>query len=108
MPSIYIGNLNSRNQYWRYADNDAMGNIFQDWMILSNIHLVYGAKARGTFRAVRWLTDTTPDLCFITSNIENGRDLVNREIVGSIPHSQHRAILMNFGIKRTFVKSVPK
>lgn len=107
-PAIYVGDFNSHHNAWGYKDNDINGNILHDWLSVNNLYLVFSAKDKGTFRSARWQKDTSPDLCFITTSQVNGNELANRKIIDSFPHSQHRPIIIDYGIQIPLVNSVAK
>ena len=93
-PSIYTGDSNSQHTQWRYSQNNQNGTKLMDWAEAHYIQLVFGAKHKSTFHSARWGTETTPDLCFVSSDQEGKPVPVNRHVLEAFPHSQHRPVLL--------------
>lgn len=107
-PAVYIGDFNSHNSDWGYNQNDDNGEVLQYWIALNNLELIYNAKDMGTFRSARWRKDYTPDLSITSRNTLDGPTIVTRHILGDFPHSQHRPVFLEYGLKVPLIRSLPK
>jgi len=104
---MYIGEFNSHNSDWGYDQNDDNGEVLQEWIALHNLELNYNAKDMGTFRSARWRKDYTPDLSITSRNTLDGPTIATRLILGDFPHSQHRPVLLEYGLKVPLIRSLP-
>jgi hypothetical protein len=102
-PAIYVGNFNSHNQLWGYKHNYADGNWLLEWMTLNKLHLIYHL-----FKSARWGNDYTPDLTIVTRAPVDDNTLCNRYIIKSFPRSQHRPVLLHYGICVPLTESIEK
>ncbi|KAI5755895.1 uncharacterized protein LOC108253156 [Diaphorina citri] len=107
-PSVYLGDFNSHHTQWGYSVDDTNGEQLIDWAESHHLHLVHDAKQIGTFHSARWGRDYNPDLCFISSNSDGQPTPCSREVLPGFPHSQHRPVIIDVGIKVPLVSSVPK
>jgi Endonuclease-reverse transcriptase len=107
-PAIYVGDFNSHNQQWGYDHNDADGSLLSNWMTLNKLHLIYHPKDKGTFRSARWRKDCTPDLAMVTLASASDDILCTRDIVDSFPRSQHRPVILHYGLRLPLTESIPK
>jgi hypothetical protein len=106
-PAIYVGDFNSHHESWGYERADLNGETIAEWAQLNAIDLLYCAKDKGSFRSARWRRDYTPDLSFITSPNTNVNDKATRTVLEDFPHSQHRPILIKYGISVPLTNSIP-
>ncbi|KAE9523030.1 hypothetical protein AGLY_016661 [Aphis glycines] len=84
-PAIYVGDFNSHNMAWGYD-----------------------IKNKGTFRSARWLKEYTPDLSIISKPPNDSKQLASRRILCDFPHSQHRPVVLEYGLKIPIIRSIPK
>lgn len=106
-PAIYVGDFNSHHTQWKYARNNEDGERLVNWAEDHNIHLVFDAKERGSFRSAAWKRDYNPDLCFVTTK-DNRPMKCHRRILSDFPHSQHRPAIIEVGIKIPLISSFPR
>jgi hypothetical protein len=106
-PAIYVGDFNSHHTQWKYATNNEDGERLVNWAEDHNIHLVFDAKERGSFRSAAWKRDYNPDLCFV-STTDNKPVACNRRILTDFPHSQHRPAIIEVGIRIPLISSFPR
>ncbi|XP_055714426.1 uncharacterized protein LOC129808680 [Phlebotomus papatasi] len=107
-PAVYVGDFNSHNQAWGYEDSDIDGNLLFEWMTLNNLYLIYSSKSKGTFRSARWQKDYNPDLTIVTKNHDGEVNGAKRSVLSGFPNSQHRPVLLHYGISIPLVESEPK
>lgn len=107
-PGIYVGDFNSHHQLWKYRRTDANGEKLMNWAEENNLHLVFDAKDRGSFRSAAWEREYNPDLSFVTSNESDSPLPTSRRVLDDFPHSQHRPILVEIGISIPLIKSTPR
>jgi len=107
-PAVYIGDFNSHNSDWGYDQNDDNGEVLQEWIALHNLELNYNTKDMRTFRSARWRKDYTPDLSITSRNTLDGPTIATRHILGDFPHSQHRSVLLEYGLKVPLIRSLPQ
>lgn len=103
-PALYIGDFNSHNVEWGYDQNDDNGNKLQEWIVLHNMKLVYNAKEKGTFRSARW----SKDLSMASRYSLSDNTMVTRRVFGNFPHSQHRPVVLDYGLQIPLIRSLPK
>ncbi|KAL4119302.1 hypothetical protein QTP88_012127 [Uroleucon formosanum] len=72
------------------------------------LELNYNAKDMGTFRSARWRKDYTPELSITSRNTLDGPTIATRHILGDFSHSQHRPVLLEYGLKVPLIRSLPK
>ncbi|KAL4153412.1 hypothetical protein QTP88_001245 [Uroleucon formosanum] len=97
-PVIYIGDFNSHSTDWGYSTENEDGEALSNWAALNHLKLIYGAKQGGTFISGRWGIKSSPDLCFVSEDIDGLPLNVNREILGPFPRSQHLPVIVEVGI----------
>lgn len=107
-PAVYCGDFNSHHSNWRYATCDQNGLQLMEWADINLLHLLFDAKDRSTFWSARWSRGYNPDLCFVTSDNNNTPLHSSRRVLQDFPHSQHRPVLIEVGIKIPLVNTVPK
>lgn len=107
-PTMYIGDFNSHSLHWGYDDDDDNGVILFDWLSTNNMELVYSAKDKGTFHSARWGKDYSPDLGIISRLSLNDNTMCTRKVLNDFPHSQHRPVLLEYGLQIPTVHSIPK
>ena len=107
-PSSNIHDFNSHHTQWKYLQNDANGNTLVDWYENNNLHLVFDAKDRGTFKSARWRNEYNPDLCFVTKDSNHTPIQARRTVEQDFPHSQHRPVIVELGYQIPIIKSVPR
>jgi hypothetical protein len=106
-PAIYVGDFNSHHESWGYDRADQNGDIINEWAQLNAIDLLYCAKGKGTFHSARWRKDYTPDLSFVTCPNTNINDKATRLVLDDFPHSQHRPVIIKYGIRVPLTNTVP-
>jgi len=72
--------------------------ILIDWIKNYRYHLIFDAKERGTFHSARWSKDYNPDLCISSTTLIGGCPHIKRKVLEKFPHSQHRALIIDWGI----------
>lgn len=82
--------------------------MLQEWIALHNLELIYNAKDMGTFRSARWCKDYTPDLSITSRNSLDDLTIATRHILGDFSHSQHRPVLLEYGLKVPLIRSLQK
>lgn len=107
-PSVYVGDFNSHHQEWKYENNDANGEALINWAENHNLHLVFDAKDRGTFKSAAWQREYNPDLCFVSKDNNNLPLATSRKVLPDFPRSQHRPVLIEIGIQVPLVSSIPR
>lgn len=107
-PAIYMGDFNSHHTQWKYSQNDNNGNALVEWYEKNDLHLVFDAKDRGTFKSARWKNEYNPDLCFVTKNSNGSPIQARRSVEKDFPHSQHRPVVVELGYQIPIIKSTPR
>lgn len=107
-PAVYVGDFNSHHTSWGYREDNRNGNSLCDWADRNQLHLVYDAKDRGTFRSARWRQEYNPDLCFVSSNDRNQPLPSSRSVLRNFPNSQHRPVKITIGVTIPIVESIQK
>lgn len=107
-PAIYAGDFNSHHTTWKYRTTDENGEQLLNWADSHNLSLIFSAKDKGTFRSAAWNTETNPDLCFVTQDPQNRPVTVSRRVLNDFPHTQHRPIILEVGIKIPVIHSTPR
>jgi len=72
------------------------------------MELKYNAKEKGTFHSARWQKDYSPDLCILTKKSMTDSTTATRTVLDNFPHSQHRPVLIDYGLQIPIVRSIPK
>jgi len=73
-----------------------------------NLELVFSIKDKGTFRSARWLNEYTPDMSIISKSPNDSKQMASRRILTDFPHSQHRPVVLEYGLKIPIIRSIPK
>lgn len=107
-PTIYVGDFNSHSDIWGYDDNDINGDTLNDWINANNFSLIYSHQDKKTFLSARWKKEYNPDLCIVTDYFNNVNDKIKRIVMDNFPHSQHRPVLIEFGLQIPIFRSIPK
>ncbi|XP_039295405.1 uncharacterized protein LOC120353926 [Nilaparvata lugens] len=107
-PAVYIGDFNSHHTMWRYNQSDENGEALVGWAERSNMSLIFNAKDKGTFKSAAWNREYNPDLCFVTHNKDNQPLQTSRRVLGNFPHSQHRPVVVELGIRIPIIRSIPR
>lgn len=107
-PTIYMGDFNSHHQNWGYDQNDINGNSVNEWINTNNHELVFNIKDRGTFKSARWNKNYNPDLCVVSRDPNCVQSLANRTVLSGFPHSQHRPVLLRYGLEIPLIQSIPR
>lgn len=107
-PTMYIGDFNSHSQHWGYNKSDENGELLFHWLSTNNMELVYSTKDKGTFHSARWNKDYSPDLGIISKASINDNTMCSRKVLDDFPHSQHRPVLLEYGLQIPTVRSIPK
>ena len=90
-PVIVIGDFNSHNTIWGYAENNPDGESVEDWASSNGLTIVHSAKDKPSFASARWKKGYNPDLAFVSSkHLQNFEKTVGE----AIPKSQHRPIVL--------------
>jgi len=95
---VYVGDFNSHSTNWGYATENEDGEQLCRWATLHRLHLLYDAKQGGTFISGRWGTETTPDLCFVTTDCHDQPLRASRTILHNFPRTQHKPIAIDIGL----------
>jgi hypothetical protein len=77
-------------------------------MTLNKLYLIYHPKDKGTLKLAGWGKDYTPDLSIVTRAPVDDNTLSNRYIIGSFPRSQHRPVLLHYGLHVPLTESIEK
>lgn len=107
-PAIYIGDYNSHHEQWRYRKNDANGEALTKWAEDEQLHLVFDAKDRASFKSAAWRQEYNPDLCFVSTDKEGKALATTRRVLRDFPHSQHRPAVMEVGTQIPIITSLPR
>lgn len=107
-PTVYAGDFNSHHNTWKYRATDENGERLADWADSHSLSLIFDAKDRATFRSAAWNTETNPDLCFVSENAQNRPIPITRKVLEDFPHSQHRPVILEIGIKIPIIRSTPR
>ncbi|XP_072389305.1 uncharacterized protein [Diabrotica undecimpunctata] len=105
-PSVYVGDFNSHHELWRQSDQN--GEALLNWSEEVDTYLVFDAKDQGTFRSAAWKREYNPDLCFVSTNENNQPLATSRTVLPDFPHSQHRPVVIEVGIKIPIITSFPR
>ncbi|KAJ2950833.1 hypothetical protein O0L34_g9105 [Tuta absoluta] len=106
-PCLYIGDFNSHHTSWGYKANDKNGELLVEWAEKSRIFLVFDGKSRGTFKSARWGLEYNPDLIFTSRDPNSLPNPVKRTVLRDFPHTQHRPVLLEMGLKIPIIHSFP-
>lgn len=93
---------------WGYEGNDENRDILYEWLDTMNMELVFSIKDKVTFRSARWLKEYTPDLSIISKFPNNSKQMASRHILSDFPHSQHRPVVLEYGLKIPIIRSISK
>jgi hypothetical protein len=104
---VIAGDFNSHHTSWRYDSNDLNGIRLLQWAEENNLHLVFDAKDKGSFRSARWRRDYNPDLTFVSCESSGIPFPTTRKILSNFPNSQHRPVLMKTGNQIPLMQSMP-
>ncbi|XP_072381681.1 uncharacterized protein [Diabrotica undecimpunctata] len=104
-PSVYVGDFNSHHELWKYRQSDQNGEALLNWSEEVDTYLVFDAKDQGTFRSAVWKREYNPDLCFVSTNEKNQPLATSRTVLPDFPHSQHRPVVIEVGIKIPIITS---
>jgi hypothetical protein len=77
------------------------------WTV-NKLHLIYHPKAKGTFKSAIWGIDYTSALSSVSRTRVDDNTVCNRYIIESFPRSQHRLVLLHYGIHVPLTKSIEK
>lgn len=75
---------------------------------MNNLHLVYSSKEKGTFFSARWQKEYTPDLSIVSRTSLSDNTMATRQVMRDFPHSQHRPVVIKYGLQIPMVRSIPK
>jgi hypothetical protein len=107
-PCLYIGDFNSHHQDWGYEQNDANGDFLHDWITNNNLSLLFDAKDRGTFVSAKWRKEYSPDLSITSTDSAKLFPKTTRSVFNNFPHSQHRTVMVDWGLKIPIVHTIQK
>lgn len=79
-----------------------------NWITLNNMELIYNANEKGTFHSARWQKDYSPDLCILTRKSMTDNTITTKTVLDNFSHSQHRQVLIDYGLQIPIVRSIPK
>lgn len=68
-PSIVLGDFNSHHILWGYDEIDQDGTNLVNWMAREDYSLLHSASDPGTFFSRRWNRSYSPDLCFLSKDL---------------------------------------
>ncbi|KAI8426565.1 hypothetical protein MSG28_005355 [Choristoneura fumiferana] len=102
-----MGDFNSHHTIWRYRDIDENGEALALWADLCDLHLLFDAKDKGSFRSARWNRDYNPDLTFVSRDHLDQPLPATCTVLGNFPNSQHRPIVTDIGLKIPLANSMP-
>lgn len=108
IPCLYVGDLNNYSVERGYDDNDDQGNKFHNWIIFYNMKLMYNNKEKGTFRSARRSKDYTPYLCMVLRHSLSDNTMATKNVLGNFPNSQHRPVVLDYGLQISLIRSIPK
>jgi hypothetical protein len=77
-------------------------------MTLYKMHLIYHLKDIGTFRSACWQKVDTPDLSMMTQESADEDITATPHIISNFPRSQHRPVIIHYGMKIPLMNSIPK
>ena len=92
---IIIGDFNSHSQSWGYSETDTRGEEVEDWQIDNHLQLLNKPEDPDTYLSRRWLTTSTPDLAFISNNLQPGAE---RRVLDQLAGSDHRPIKISLDL----------
>lgn len=104
-PFFVGGDFNGHNTLWGYNDTNQDGLNVADWMIREDLTLLFNSTDPGTFRSARWNRSYTPDLSFVSKNVDGSTQPASRRLLRGFPNSQHRPIIIDIGLKVPLVRS---
>jgi hypothetical protein len=70
--------------------------------------LVFSIKDKGTFRLARWLKEYAPDLSILSKPPNDSNQMASCRILTDFPHSQHRPVILEYGLKIPIIRLIPK
>lgn len=105
--TIYMGDFNSHHIDWGYKHNDENGNKICEWINLHNLDLIVDLKDRKTFRSAAHGTSSNPDLCIVSDHLHVSHEKLKREVLSGFPHTQHKPVLLTYGLSIEAVESLP-
>jgi uncharacterized protein (DUF2235 family) len=76
-------------------------------MTLNKLHLIYHPKDKETFKEAKWGKDYTPDLSIVT-RARRWQHSVQSLHHWKLPRSQHRPVLLHYGIRIPLTESIEK
>ena len=98
-PSIVLGDFNSHHTLWGYPANDTDGLKVAVWMARDDYSLLYNATDPGTFHSRRWNQSYSPDLCFVSRDLDGQIMPATRRVLRGFPNSQHGPIIIQIGLQ---------
>lgn len=104
-PSIVLGDFNSHHTLWGYDDIDQDGTNLVDWMTREDYVLLHSATVPGTLMSRRWNRTYSPDLCFLSKDLNGHTIPATRRILKVFPNSQHRPIIINVGMQLPMIRA---
>ena len=107
-PSLVIGDFNSHNPLWGYDDTDEDGLRVANWMMREDYSLVFNSSDPGTFHSARWNRSYSPDLCFVSKDINGSPTPASRRVLRGFPNSQHRPVIIEVGLKIPMIRADKK
>lgn len=105
-PSVALGDYNSHNTMWGYNKSDDAGEVLEEWITSQNLYLIQDLKGPSTFWSARWNSGYNPDLTLVSLDFDGIPYPTERTIIGDLPNSQHRLILIKLGITIPYHKSL--
>lgn len=100
---LVIGDFNCHSTSWGYKETDKSGEDLENWAESTGMKLIHDPKKPHSFSSGRWHRGFNPDNIFVSENIAHQ---TQKDVMGAIPHSQHRPIMCS--VKAAVVpKTVP-
>lgn len=107
-PSIYAGDFNSHHSEWDYRDDDENGESLVSWASTAELLLVHDSKDRRTFYSKAHRTESNPDLCFVSADIEGFPLQVSRKVLPASLNSHHRPVILDVGMNVPIITYVQR
>ena len=86
---IILGDFNSHSEAWDYEEADRRGEEVENWQADNGLVLLNDPDDPPTFFSRRWLSSTTPDLAFTTSDLSR---IASRPVLSQLGGSDHKPI----------------
>lgn len=97
-PTMYIGDFNFYSTEWDYNSINDDGEWLSTWEFVNNTSFIYDAKQRDTFESGRWSTSTSPDLSFVSKDINDMPHRINRKLRSKFLKNQPQSAIVKVGV----------